>query len=97
MNIVVILKNGFVNEVIVPDAFVTVVVIDQDDAQGAPTATVEGEPASLDSTAIVKHTVDADRIQTMLGQYKADLVNLDDGQLVRKVRELLEKATPYIA
>lgn len=90
MHIAVIIKNGFVNEVIVPDNSVKVMVIDGDDPMGAETVTVENIEACVDTAAVVKHIVNPTRLGDMLSQFRAGLLELEQDDQVRKVLKLLE-------
>jgi len=90
MQIAVIIKHGYVNEVIVPDSSVKVIVIDGDDPMGTDTVTVAGTEACLDSAAIVKHTTDPERLAALLQEFKTGLLGLEMTNQVAAVLSLLE-------
>lgn len=92
MNIVVIVKNGYVNEVIVPDTSVNVLVLDYDDPMGAPTMQLGEDEISVDTLVTVKHKAEPSRIQTVVNQLEAAMADLDDSKHSDKARALIQAA-----
>lgn len=93
MQIAIIIKHGYVNEVVVPDSSVKVVVVDADDPMGMATVTIEGREACIDSAAMAKHTADPARLAALVHQFKSGLLELEQTDQVRTVLALLDTET----
>ena len=92
MQIAIIIKHGYVNEVVVPDSSVKVVVIDADDPMGG-TVTVEGHEVCIDSAAMAKQTADPARLASLMQEFKTGLLELEQTDQVRSVLALLDTET----
>lgn len=90
MNIVVILENGVVKEVVVPDESVKVVVLDFDDAGGADVVEVGGDYAAVDAMANVRQSADAPRLAKLLQELRKGLEDLPASDEATAVRALLQ-------
>lgn len=93
MHIVVKVKHGYIDEIIVPDSSVKVLVLDSDDPTNTETVLVDGDEAYLDAITISNQTVDAARIQKVLREFKNGLAELPETEEVRAVRAVLAPAT----